>query len=294
MNKTSAAEHLRAGSIAGNRYALAIPSDAMRGAAGYQLSNSAGSSLDFKDFREYQPGDDLRRIDWNAYARSDKLIIKLYREEVSPHLDLLLDASTSMSPPEHPDKPAALLRLAALLATAATNAKCSHKTQLAGNSITPVANGNHSPVEWGEIEFNSTATPTDAIHSPPPPRWRRHGIRILLSDLLWEDDPMNFLRPFAEGAAAVHIIQILTRTETAPEIHGNFRMTDIESGESNEIFIDATTHARYREALSRHRQAWSLACRRIGATLSTITAEDLIQHQPRLTPLETTRILEAV
>jgi uncharacterized protein (DUF58 family) len=294
MNNTTYAENLRSGTIAGSRYALAIPSDAMRGNSGYQLSNRAGSSLDFKDFREYQPGDDLRRIDWGAFARSDKLIIKLYREEVAPHLDLLIDASASMAPPSLPAKTAALMRLAAIITTAATNAKCSHKTHAAGKSISPVINGSRSPTEWHGINFDSNTPPTTAIHTPPVPRWRRHGIRILVSDLLWQDDPMNFLRSFARNAAAVHIIQILCRSEIEPDIHGNFRLNDIETGGSEDIFVDSTTRARYRNALARHRQAWSLACRRIGATFSTLTAEDVIREQPLLTPLETTRVLEAI
>ena len=49
------------------------------------------------DHREYQPGDDLRRLDWAAYARSDKMIVKLYRQEVCPHLDVVIDGSRSMA-----------------------------------------------------------------------------------------------------------------------------------------------------------------------------------------------------
>lgn len=286
-------KHLQAGEQAGSRYALTIPRDAMQGATGYQLGNRAGSSLDFKDFREYEPGDDLRRIDWNAYARSDKLIVKLYREEVSPHLDLLLDTSRSINLPDIP-KINGFLTLAALLGSAAANAGCSLKTWSAGNMIIPLPNGNRPASEWQNLEFSGTISPSEAIHLPPPPRWRRHGIRILLSDLLWQDDPMLFLRPFTDSAAAVHIIQILSQQESNPALQGNSRLVDIESEEQQEVFIDTMTRSRYREALARHQQQWHTACRQTGATFSIITAEDLLTPSPRLPILEQSQILNAI
>jgi uncharacterized protein (DUF58 family) len=292
MNR-SLQKHLQAGEQAGRRYALAIPRDAMQGTTGCRLSSHAGSSLDFKDFREYEPGDDLRRIDWGAYARSDKLIVKLYREEVSPHLDLLLDTSRSINMPDS-RKAEGFLKLAGLFSSAAANAGCSHKAWSAGNMVIPLPNGNRPASEWQPPEFNGTISPSEAIHLPPPPRWRRRGIRILLSDLLWEDDPMLFLRPFADGAAAVHIIQILTRNEIDPDLQGNSRLVDIESDQQQEVFIDTLTRSRYCEALARHQQQWHSACRRTGATFSIITAENLLTQNPRLPILEQSQILQAI
>ncbi len=75
-------QYLITGEQVGARYSLAAPRNAPSGAAGAQLGRSIGSSLEFMDHREYQPGDDLRRIDWSAYARSDNLTVRLYREEV--------------------------------------------------------------------------------------------------------------------------------------------------------------------------------------------------------------------
>jgi len=109
---------LRDGEKLGLRYALQIPQVAASGTVGSRLGRRAGSSIDFQDYREYQPGDDLRFIDWGIYARSDRLSIKLFREEVTPHLDLVLDGSRSMS---MEGKPAASAKIAGLLATAASN-----------------------------------------------------------------------------------------------------------------------------------------------------------------------------
>mgnify|MGYP000449792208 CR=1 FL=1 len=109
------------GEQTGMRYSLAVPRTTAAALAGLQMGQRAGSSLEFKDHRDYQPGDDLRRIDWNAFARSDKLTVKLFREEISPHLDIILDGSRSMAIEGSP-KAQAVVTLAATLAVAAKNA----------------------------------------------------------------------------------------------------------------------------------------------------------------------------
>lgn len=283
-------EYLKSGVQEGMMYSLLIPRDAMRGAAGYQLSNNAGSSLDFKDFREYEQGDDLRRIDWNAYARSDKLIVKLYREEVSPHLDLLIDASRSMNLAGS-DKQAGLLKLSGLFSAAAMNSKCSLRAWSSGNNVQEVINGTKLAIEWGEIKFEGKISPSEAVHLRPAPRWRRHGIRVMLSDLMWEADPLLFLRAFAEGAAAVHIIQVLCRDEISPQIQGNSQLVDIELGMQQQVFIDAVTRRRYCEALALHQQQWRNACRQVGATFTIVIAEDVMEENMRCDALEQAQVL---
>src|SRR5262245_27124593 len=105
----------------GARYALRAPRRPPARAAGLHQGARAGSSLEFKEHREYEPGDDLRHIDWNAYARSDQLVVKLYHEEVTPHVDIVLDGSRSMALEGTP-KAAAATGLAGLFAAAAGNA----------------------------------------------------------------------------------------------------------------------------------------------------------------------------
>src|SRR5215211_1157838 len=107
-------EFLLEGERVGMRYSLAVPRTTSTTLAGLQMGQRAGSSLEFKDHRDYQPGDDPRRIDWNAFARSDKLIVKLFREEISPHLDIVLDGSRSMAIGESLKAEAAVALAAAL------------------------------------------------------------------------------------------------------------------------------------------------------------------------------------
>ena len=143
-------QFLIAGEQMGLRYALALPQATLAGQRGEKLGRHAGSSVDFQDYRDYQPGDDLRHIDWNAYARTDQLTVKLFREEVQPHLDLILDTSSSMALTDSP-KAQALHQLAALFTTAAANARCSHAVWVTGEGFQRVANDTQPPSAWGEL-----------------------------------------------------------------------------------------------------------------------------------------------
>ena len=87
--------HSRALAAAG-RLRLPLRSKAWQGQAGEFAGSGTGSSLDFQDHRAYSPGDDPRHINWQAYARTGNYTMKLFREEVRPVVDLILDASESM------------------------------------------------------------------------------------------------------------------------------------------------------------------------------------------------------
>src|SRR5207237_7951442 len=66
-------------------------------AAGQWRSRASGSSVEFSDYRTYSPGDEYRRIDWNAYARLERLFVRLYRAEEDLALNVLVDTSASMA-----------------------------------------------------------------------------------------------------------------------------------------------------------------------------------------------------
>lgn len=268
-------DYLSEGERAGQRYALRLPRQTPRGATGLALGQRAGSSLEFKDYRDYQIGDDLRHIDWNAFARSDQLSVKLYREEITPHLDLILDISRSMAL-EGTAKERATLALAACLATAAANAGFGCAVWLMGDDFRPLPNGNVSPVLWGEFELSHRGSPATVL-ARGAPAWRPRGVRILLSDLLWEGEPLLALRQFTEGAAAAAVIQLLADADVNPPEDGALRLIDAETEQLREIHVDAAIARRYREGLARHQQNWHQACRGSGALFTTVVTETLLR-----------------
>ena len=280
-------QFLIAGEQMGLRYALALPQATLAGQRGEKLGRYAGSSVDFQDYRDYQPGDDLRHIDWNAYARTDQLTVKLFREEVQPHLDLILDTSSSMALTDSP-KAHALHELAALFATAAANARCSHAVWVTGEGFQRVANDTQPPSAWGEIPLGG-ARSFEESHGLLPPRLRRQGIRIVISDLFWPGDPLPTLRKLTEGAAAVTLVQLLAPADLEPPKPGNVQLEDSETGETLSLYIDTTIQEQYRKTLQRLQQSWDHAAQQTGAELVTLIANNL---QGSLRSLEECRTLE--
>ena len=266
-------QSLRDGEKLGLRYALQIPQVAASSLVGSRLGRRAGSSIDFQDYREYQPGDDLRFIDWGIYARTDRLSIKLFREEVTPHLDLVLDGSRSMNL-EGTAKASASAQLAALLATAAANAQCSHAVWLSSEGFNRLPNDTLTASAWERLEYESKRTPDQAFDILAP-KLRRLGIRVFISDLLWPGNPLQTVRRLREGAAALFVIQLLGREDATPPEHGSIRLVDSETDEVTEIYIDAATQKQYAANLAQWQQSWDEACRQCGAQLTTIIAEDL-------------------
>lgn len=267
-------QFLLEGERAGMRYALAVPRTTAATSAGAQLGQRAGSSLEFREHRDYQPGDDLRRIDWNAFARSDKLTVKLYREEISPHLDIVLDGSRSMAL-EGSAKMRAAVGLSAALAVAAANAGYSHRVWLARDTCAPVINSENRPAAWAEINFDFSGNPAESF-ARVPPRLRRQGMRALVSDLLWLGEPLQVLQHLAHGAAAIVVVQVLAEADVNPPERGRVRLVDAETNERREIVIDEAAVDRYRAALARHQQNWQRACRQVGATMVNVVAEEIV------------------
>jgi uncharacterized protein (DUF58 family) len=268
----------------GLRYALQIPQVAASGWAGTRSGRRAGSSIDFQDYREYQPGDDLRFIDWGIYARTDRLTVKLFREEVTPHLDLIFDGSRSMNLADTA-KANAATRLAALLATAAENAQCTRAVWLSGEGFQRLPNDTLAPSAWDKLELDSRRTPEQSFEILPP-KFRRLGVRVLVSDLLWPGEPLQTLRRLRDGAAALFVIQLLARDDVTPPEHGNLRVVDSETGDESEIYIDSSIARQYAGNLVQLQQSWADACRQSGAQMTTIVAEDLENSLPELESIQ--------
>jgi len=266
-------EFLRAGEQAGARYRFASLGRTPQGTAGTQLARTAGESMEFMEHRDYQPGDDLRRMNWSAYARSDKLVVKVFRQEVCPHFDLIIDGSRSMDL-EGTDKLAAALGLSAALSCAAENSGYSRRVFLTQEGCHPVRGGTDRPPAWQGLEFSSPQNPADAFRIQLP-RLRPHGVRVLVSDLLWLGNPMDVLNPLSDRSAATLVLQVLAREDVDPGQTGNHRLVDRETGTTLDLMIDRPGLERYQSNLNRHQQAWRSACRQLGATFISLVAEDV-------------------
>lgn len=270
----TAREHILEGEAAARRYALAVPRGGPAARTGPALGARAGSSLEFRDHRGYEPGDDLRHVDWGAYARSDQLSVKLYREEVAPHLDVLIDGSSSMALAGSA-KARATLALAGFFTAAAANAGFTHTGWLLAAGALPLGDRTRRPEVWEAVGFDYPESPVAAVGGAAA-RWRPRGVRVLLSDLLWDADPARIVRQLADRAAAAVVVQVLAAADVDPPAGGHLRLIDSETGAVREVRVDAAVTARYRANLQRLQGHWHDACRGAGAVFAPLVAEDVL------------------
>ena len=282
-------EFLQAGAAHASGITLATSGRIFDGMNGGKSGYRAGSSLDFMEHRNYAPGDDPRLLDWNVYARTEKLTLKMFREEINPKLDLLFDGSLSMDLPES-DKAAASLGILGLLTTAAQNGQFSTRCQVAGSRLMPIINAEKPVHAWDGLEFDGNSGMFDIVEHYPL-QLRYHSIRVVISDLLWPGSPEHFIKKIAMHAAAVVVVQVLGQADINPPASGTVTLEDSEGGQRERLFVDGAALAKYRQTLARLQEEWEHACREVGAEFMTINAEDLLETWD-LTPFAAGGVLQ--
>ena len=252
-------------------YALGLPRMPTAGRSGELLGRGTGSSLEFQEYREYLPGDDIRHVDWAAYARADALMVRMYREEISPRTEILFDASKSMTTGEGV-KEQVTRQLTAVFA------------QLCGRiggqpTLIPLTDdrplvpfGLEGLDRVGTMPFAAVGTLPELLGTGAVPL-KPQAVRIVLSDFLFPHDPGGLIRRLAAGASALWVIQLLTAWEADPGELGGRRIVDIESGADTDLLINRQAIAAYRERLGRLQQELSRACRRVHAPFVTAIAD---------------------
>lgn len=232
--------------------------------AGEHRSPLHGASLDFADFRSYVPGDDFRRIDQQAWARLDQLLVRLYEANDDLHLRLLIDTSQSMQGPklDQARRLAAALGFVALMARDTVSV---HTFPL--DRPAPRFRGRHassglfahlSSVEaGGETEFVAAARHMLSQSGPP-------GLTVLLSDLLtpeWEDGITSL--PARGGQVAV--AHILAADELTPALTGDLELVDAETGSTVAVSLSESTRREYERLAARWVTDVAARCARVGA-----------------------------
>ncbi len=287
---SEASREVRRGALtAAARWRLPFSRQAWRGLAGNWSGAGAGSSLDFQDHRNYVPGDDPRHIHWQAFARTGALTMKLYRAEVAPFVDVVVDVSASMG--LTPAKVARTDELVAFCVACADRAGAPVRLHAAaGRSIRPIAAeevradrwrarleaavGAAAPLSRTEVsrERGAGATTTESREAAPPGplHWRAGAMKILISDLLFPGDPSALLVPLAAGAGIGVVLAPILEEEGDLPWRGNVELTDCESGQVRRQRIDDGLAARYREAYARHFALWREACRKRGVLFARV------------------------
>lgn len=238
--------------------------------AGDRRSTKHGSSVEFADYRNYTRGDDLRRVDWNVYARLERPFVKLFDEEEDLAVHLLLDGSASMdwgAADEH--KWTYALRLAAALGVVAL---------IAGDRLSIAVLQDRSvrrrfgPLrgrgqvlrlfDWLGGREAAGTTDLNAALRAYALSGGRAGLVVLISDLF---SPAGYVEGLTALAARGHeltLVHALSPDEVEPPLAGDLRLIDVETGDPQEVTIDGRMRALYRRRLLDWQEEARATCRR--------------------------------
>lgn len=276
-----------------SRWTLGAKRVAGGGRHGERLSRDLGAGIEFKDYRPYCPGDDLRAIDWNLYRRLGKVFVRLFEEEQDLPIYLLPDVSGSMFlAPAGPPSIVAALRCTLAFATVGLNHHDSaglfafadrleviFKPKSGQAQIMPFARQLARLAEAGPDRQTRLVA---SLHRLASMNLRR-GLLVVLSDFF---DPggvealAQALRPIRHRLL---LVQLVRRSDANPTVDGDVRLTDCETGEAADLTITPAVLARYRAAYAKFNDDLADLARRRGAHRLPIDIEgDLIAQLSRL------------
>jgi uncharacterized protein (DUF58 family) len=253
-------------------------------AAGERRSTKRGTSVEFADYRDYSQGDDLRRVDWNIYARLERPFVKLFEEEEDLAVHLLLDGSGSMDwggdgdegTGEQGDKGAesnkwvyarrlagALGYIALISGDRLTVATIQSPASNTHSRFGPARGRGHTlrMFEWLEGLEAGGVTDLSASLQAYAISGGRAGLVVLISDLFSPAGYVEGLTALAARGHEVAMIHVLAPDEVEPPLAGDLRLLDVETGEPQEVTIDGGMRALYRSRLAAWRDEIRAACR---------------------------------
>ncbi len=239
---------------------------------GEKRSTKRGSSVEFADFRAYTAGDDIRRIDWNAYARFDKLYLKMFLEEEDLDLTLLIDASASMQFGE-PTKLRAASQIAGALGYVGLSNFDRVSAAFFGEKLRaqmPPARGRGAVAQlFRFLDTQEAIGKTDfaAVTKRTAMQAKRSGIAVVISDFLFEGGATGYengLKTLAARGFETTVIQILSREELEPSLTGDFKLVDVEDKSVREVSISSSLLRAYKKNLDDYTANLRKFCLRYG------------------------------
>lgn len=240
---------------------------------GKHLVSTYGQTVEFADFRDYQLGDDIRRIDWNLYSRFEKYFVKLFTDERQMHVQIFIDCSASMGK-DNPQKAAYAMAAAAALGYLAV-----HNMDKVSFHV---MKGNRDENAFGtivgkqaffraisaleEVRFDGE-TDLEACVTSSNDTSSKNGIAIIISDFFTESNWKKAVDYLLFKQRQVLLIQPLTPDELDPSYDGRVNLIDVESpdivDERNfKIKITKSLQRAYQEALKMFREEMSTFCKK--------------------------------
>lgn len=242
---------------------------------GERRSKRRGQSVEFDDYRQYTPGDDLRHVDWNVFARLDRFFVKLFREDEDLILHLVIDASASMSGGAGESVPSKAV-YARRLAMAMGYIGLVNQNRVVAERFGAGPPRRLSAMRGrGNLErLAAFMLERDAVGAEEPAEGFDHamrriasvgsggpGVLVVLSDFLFRggiERGLNYLRAGPRGGFDVCCLQILSPGELDPSaelehgLRGDVRLSDVESARAAEVTVSRALLERYQARLDEH------------------------------------------
>jgi len=251
------------------------------GRPGRRRSPMAGSSMEFADYRRYSPGDDFRRIDWRAYARLERLFLRVFEAEENITVTILIDCSDSM----HQGTPAKISLATTMAAALAYIAlKCEDSVivgaltdRLVGyrrvgsgkNAIWTVGAFLNQLPRAGTTDLNRALYDIGRIVTSP-------GLTIIISDFLAPGGYQVGVRAVRQLRQEVALLQILSPDELDPDIQGDWRLRDSEGNGNVDVSISSSILQAYQQRLTTFTEELAAFAHTHMATYTLIPSDTLL------------------
>lgn len=250
------------------------------GASGGRKSKAKGSSVEFSDFREYTIGDDFRRIDWNAYGRFDRLFVKLFMEEREALINIFIDTSKSMDFGT-PKKSILALKLAAVFSFMGVNnldrvcindmkdGMLKQAPSITGRTMFP-----RSIMYLQSINFSGTTDINACIRKK---ELKTRGISIILSDFFTKSGLEEAIKYLRYKNQEVILMHILSPEELQPDLQGQVRLVDSETGEAKNIVVTSALLSQYAKYLNSFTTKIKEFSNKMGASYIQVSSAEPIE-----------------
>ncbi len=256
---------------------------------GKHLVNTYGQTVEFADFREYQLGDDIRRIDWNLYSRFEKYFLKLFTDERQMQIQIFLDCSASMGK-DNPQKSAYAVATAAALGYLAVHNMDKvtfnmMKGERAENPFGTIVGKNaffRAVGAFENMEFVDDAD-IEACVKNCPDTGTNNGLTVIVSDFFTESNWKKAVDYLCYKRRQVMLVQIMSPEEADPSYDGRVNLIDAESVDLSDtknmrIRITRTRQKAYEEALADFKQDIKTFCSKRGVDFISLRSDTPIER----------------
>ncbi len=259
------------------QFELSIRTLTSSGIRGEKRSRRKGTSQEYADHRAYVHGDDLRQLDWNAFARLDTMLIRLYAAEETLPLEVIIDTSASMDFGT-PTKFIAAARVGCCLSQIALLNTTPVLWRIAADkALEPVKLSGRADLPRAfkvldEVIPEGTGTLAEAIRRSTMKGPRKRSV-VVLTDGYDIESIQPALRACRASGSQVYVITVLSPEELQPSARGEFTYIDSETGLESTIALDRISIKKYHEMLEKYRASWAEFSRKTGVALIELSTD---------------------